>query len=81
MKRLRFSISNSGRVRAIYSDELAPLIESHGGQVRRASHVEPDPAGGWQADLAPVGGPVLGPFQLRQEALDAEVEYLEHMMF
>ena len=31
-------------------------------RIRRASHVEPDEAGRWWADLSPVGGPRLGPF-------------------
>ena len=30
----------------------------------RASHVEPDEAGRWWADLSPVDGPKLGPFEL-----------------
>jgi hypothetical protein len=30
----------------------------------------------WWADMSPVRGPVLGPFEERQEALDAEVEWL-----
>lgn len=34
------------------------------------------PQGKWWADLLPVGGPVLGPFDKRQEALDAETEWL-----
>jgi len=33
----------------------------------------------WWADMTPVRGPVLGPFEERQDALDAEIEYLyEH---
>jgi hypothetical protein len=33
---------------------------------------------GWQlADLTPVGGPLLGPFEKRRKALDAEVGWLE----
>lgn len=48
---------------------------------RRASHVEPTEQGGWQADLSPVGGPLLGPFQKRSEALSAEQDWLEaHLM-
>ncbi|EMB17938.1 hypothetical protein RE6C_01332 [Rhodopirellula europaea 6C] len=32
--------------------------------------------GQWTADLSPVGGPVLGPFALRSEAIEAEIEWL-----
>lgn len=31
----------------------------------------------WWADLLPVGGPVLGPFDTNTEALDAEVNWLK----
>jgi hypothetical protein len=39
--------------------------------------VEPDTVGRWLADMAPVDGPVLGPFDRRSEALAAEREWLE----
>ena len=42
----------------------------------RASHVEPAPGGGWTADLNPSGGPVLGPYPLRSDALAAERDWL-----
>ncbi|MGE0757205.1 MAG: hypothetical protein AB7O38_09300 [Pirellulaceae bacterium] len=45
-------------------------------EIRRGSHVEPTGQGGWQADLAPVGGPVLGPFATRSAALAAELRWL-----
>ena len=45
--------------------------------IRRASHVEPDDLGQWWADLAPVKGPLLGPFRRRSQALDAERLWLE----
>ena len=45
--------------------------------IRRASHVEPDKHGRWLADLSPVAGPVLGPFERRSDALDAERRWLE----
>ncbi len=69
-------ITPGGRVRAIYSEALdlavlGPL------DIRRASSVEPDSLGLWRADLRPVGGPVLGPFARRSQALDAEVAWLE----
>ena len=31
----------------------------------------------WAADMAPSGGPVLGPFESRTEALAAEVKWLQ----
>lgn len=30
----------------------------------------------WQADLSPVNGPVLGPFDSRVDAIEAEIEWL-----
>ena len=65
-----------GRVEFVYSDALAGLLDLGAATVTRASHVEPAPGGGWTADMAPSGGPVLGPFALRAEALAAEVAWL-----
>jgi hypothetical protein len=48
--------------------------------IQRASHVEPDDAGLWHADLSPVGGPTLGPFSKRSEALAAEQRWLEKFL-
>ncbi len=45
--------------------------------ISRASHVEPDQQGRWWADMAPVGGDVLGPFGTRSEALISEQAWLE----
>jgi hypothetical protein len=45
--------------------------------IRRASHVEPAAHGRWLTDLSPVAGPVLGPFEKRSEALQAEIDWLE----
>src|SRR5262245_2251342 len=69
-------IDPRGRVRCLYGEELdlallGPL------SIRRASRVEPDERGAWWADLAPVGGPLLGPFSLRSQALAAECSWLE----
>jgi hypothetical protein len=68
-------IGPTGDARAIYSEEFdfACLGEV---QIRRASHCEPDQHGLWWADLAPVGGPKLGPYPRRSEALRAEVDWL-----
>ncbi len=71
------SADENGVLSFIYSDETAFLSELGATTVTRASHVEPDGSGQWQADMNPVGGPILGPFKLRQTALDAEVDYLK----
>jgi len=68
-------ISSVGDVRCIYSDAF-PLSRLGKLSIIRASHVEPDSVGQWMADLAPVGGPVLGPFEKRTDALAAEVDWL-----
>lgn len=70
-------IAPGGRIRCLYKDELAGLLTEGRATVRRASHVEPAAPGGWTADMGPVGGPVLGPYRLRSEALAAEVKWLE----
>jgi hypothetical protein len=64
-----------GTIRAIYAEEIE--LDSLGHVViTRASHVEPDDSGRWLADLTPVAGPVLGPFNRRSEALEAELAWL-----
>ena len=65
----------------IYDDRLADLCEEGDAVTQRASHVEPAEGGGWTADLAPVNGPVLGPYRLREEALAAEVAWLQEHLF
>ena len=73
---MQLVIDPSGGVRCIY-DELLPLAELGRLSIQPGSHVEPDDAGQWTADLSPVGGPLLGPFETRSAALDAEREWLE----
>jgi hypothetical protein len=69
-------IERGGQIRGIYGEaiDLATLGTP---VITRASHVEPDDQGRWLADLSPVAGPVLGPFDRRSEALEAEVAWLE----
>ena len=61
--------------RCIY-DEALDLREFGKLQITQASHGEPDRDGLWWADMGPVGGPVLGPFKNRTEALEAERRWL-----
>ncbi len=69
-------IAPDGLGRCVY-DEAIDLTSLGRVTIRRASHVEPDADGRWLADLSPVGGPVLGPFERRSSALDAERRWLE----
>ena len=70
-------IDEVGTLTMIYADELRPLLLAGQGTIVRASHVEPTDDGKWTADMSPVGGPLLGPFETRAEALRTEVQYLE----
>lgn len=72
---MELRIETNGNLRTIYIEALN-LAEIGSLAIRRASHVEPTPDGGWTADLSPVGGPILGPFNCRSEALQAEVAWL-----
>ena len=72
---MQLVITPGGSVRCVYGEELA-LHQLGPLQISRASHVEPDSQGQWRADLAPLGGPVLGPFPARSAALAAEEAWL-----
>ncbi len=68
-------IAPGGTARCVYNEaiDLHALGQPH---ITRASHVEPDALGRWLADLKPVGGPVLGPYDNRSDALAAEHAWL-----
>ena len=68
-------VAAGGDARCVYGEEL-DLREIGKLQITRASHVEPDRDGFWWADMGPSGGPVLGPYGSRSEALGAEREWL-----
>lgn len=69
-------IDPSGNGRMVY-DESLDLRLLGDVDIRRASHVEPTTYGHWTADLSPLGGPILGPFPTRSQALAAEVAWLD----
>ena len=68
-------VTPQGTIRCLY-DETLPLTELGQLKIQRGSHVEPTPQGEWTADLSPVGGPLLGPFPLRTDALRTEADWL-----
>jgi hypothetical protein len=69
-------VSPDGTIRAVYAEAIDLGVLGHL-VISRASHVEPNNSGRWLADLTPVAGPVLGPFDLRSEALEAEIDWLK----
>jgi hypothetical protein len=73
---MQLVVDTNGSVRCIYGEEI-PLQAIGQVAVTRASHVEPDPDGCWFADLSPVAGPQLGPYERRSQALTAELRWLE----
>jgi hypothetical protein len=73
---MQLVVTTSGVVRCLYS-EVIDLSSLGSPAIRRASHLEPGPDGRWRADLRPVQGPVLGPFDHRSEALEAERVWIE----
>jgi hypothetical protein len=73
---MELCIAPTGRVCCLYGEELD--LDSLGSlTIRRASHVEPIDNGCWTADLSPIGGPTLGPFAQRSQAVAAEVRWIE----
>ena len=74
---MQLVIQPDGSVRCVYGETID--LHSLGNlNIARGSHVEPNSAGQWFADLSPVSGPRLGPFSKRSEALEAETEWLDH---
>jgi hypothetical protein len=69
-------IDSRGSIRCVY-DEAIDLGSLGSAHITRASHVEPDADGQWWAELSPVDGPHLGPFNYRTQALQAEQAWLE----
>ena len=72
---MQLVITPVGEVRCLYTESL-DLTSLGSVHIQRGSHVEPDLVGQWFADLSPVGGPRLGPFPRRSDALSAEVAWL-----
>lgn len=81
MKEIEIVIHVDGTIQMVHDDDAAGLFKGETVTTFRASHVEPNPSGaGWIADMRTVGGPVLGPFERRDEALNEEVRILTAMM-
>jgi hypothetical protein len=72
---IELGVKTNGETRMVFDDRVD--LRSVGCiSIRRGSQVEPTSVGQWTADLSPVAGPTLGPFDKRSEALAAEVAWL-----
>jgi hypothetical protein len=85
-RQIELSIKADGRIVAVYDDDMAELLEEGNGCVERASYVEYSAGAGWFAHMWPVckelGIPHedLGPYRLREQALQAEREWLRNKL-
>lgn len=78
MQETTILIDADGDFRMLYDDADIDIAKALGEfTIKRASHVEPTPDGEWIADMAPVGGPILGPHPTRTKALAAERLWLQ----
>ena len=76
MLEIPFRIDANGESLHAYNDKMIGLRRKFGeGSIRRASHVEPQGCK-FTADMKPMGGPVLGPFDTHQQALKEENAWL-----
>lgn len=66
-------VSPVGTITALYT-EVLDLSAIGPQRIQRASHVEPDGQGRWHASM--INGPILGPFDRRSTAIDAEIQWL-----
>lgn len=73
---MKIVFRTDGTILCIYQEAL-DLSACGRAQHQRASHVEPTDSGEWLVDLSLVGGPKLGPFGRRSDALAEEAAWLD----
>lgn len=68
-----------GAIQTRRASRVEPTASLSEDAVRALAATEefPLPEDAWWADMTLSGGPVLGPFSTRQEALEAEIEWLK----
>ena len=81
MQEIIIQFNNDGTALTVYN-EVIDLDELGKQHITRASFVEPNSQGKWEADMSPIkSGCILGPFDKRSEALDAERDWLNKNLF
>lgn len=76
---MKIVICPDGKIISLYQ-EILDLSRCGRADHRRASQVEPTVTGEWIVDLSPVGGPTLGPFARRSDALAEETAWLSRRL-
>lgn len=74
---MKIKINPDGMVEMLYTEKIDIASIGKIIDIRRASHVEPTAEMQWISDMTVSGGPVLGPYDIRSEALAAEIDWLE----
>lgn len=70
---IKLWVAEDGTVTFVYDDDVAAALDELGLMyTERAGHVEPTADNRWTVRL--VGGPSVGPFDTRREALAVEAE-------
>lgn len=70
---------SANNIIAVYDDDLRFLFSLGDTKINKASHVLPEGTS-FFADLAPSGGPKIGPFDRRNDAIKGEQAWLNHQM-
>ncbi len=73
-------VDSHGGIRCLYGESI-DLNALGRVTIQRVSSVEPDNTGRWWADLKIMGGPRLGPYVRKSEALEAEIAWIEQRLF
>lgn len=78
---MKLFVRPNGTMQCLYG-EAVDLGQFGALNIKRASHVEPDPnnPGTWFVDLSPVGGPTITGYATRAQALAAEELWLHGKM-
>lgn len=74
---MKIKINPDGTAIMIYTEDINIADLGSVQSITRVSRVEPTSGNQWAADMGPIGGPVLGAFDKRSDALSAEINWIE----
>ena len=74
---MKIRINPDGTAVMIYTVDIDIAALGNLQSITRASLIEPTNRNQWAADMRPIGGPVIGAFDKRSDALTAEIYWIE----